>query len=359
MSRLTGTVSVALLLFVLMNSFHQSADDKLTPYPFPKLHFFPEMPVSPDNPVTVEGASLGRYLFYDTLLSKNYNLSCGSCHRQEAAFSDSPERFSDAGNGPELLRNTPPLFNLAWYPSYFWDGRAATIEDQVLHPIREGGEMNAGTDEIVNRLNNHPVYPQKFEMVFEATTIDSSHLAKALGQFLRTLISHNSKFDKVLRRELTLNKDEYDGFVLLNEQNKGNCLHCHTSDSDVLGTTAQFSNNGLDYVKNIHDFKDKGRGGITGNTNDYGRFKIPTLRNIVLTAPYMHDGRFNTIDEVLNFYNTSVQPSPTLDSKINPSKHLALNLTPDELEKMKSFLFTLTDSVFIMNPEFSNPYLLH
>jgi cytochrome c peroxidase len=350
-------VIVLLTLFAaLVIGYSPRFEHQTTPYPFPKLHFFPPMPVNTDNPVTVEGALLGRYLFYDTLLSNNNNMSCGSCHRQEAAFSDSPHKFSMGSDAKFMKRNTPPLFNLAWYPVLFWDGRASNIEDQVLHPLRSKSEMNLSVTEVISRLNSGTFYRPLFYKAFGVNKIDSTHLANALGQFLRTLISYNSKFDRVIRRETVLDSAEHAGFVLANEQNKGNCLHCHSSDADVLGTTTGFSNNGLDKVISHTDFKDPGRGGVTGKAEDYGKFKIPSLRNIALTSPYMHDGRFMTLNDVVAFYNDSIRQSPTLDHRLALFANHEIRLTNDEQIKIIAFLNTLTDSVFIKNPEFSNPF---
>lgn len=327
-----------------------------TPYKFPELKFFPKMPVSFNNPVTVEGSRLGRYLFYDPILSSDSTMSCASCHKQSFAFSNSPSQFSVGRNGVLMKRNTMPLFNLAWYPSFFWDGKAPTLEDQVFHPITAQDEMNMTIADLVKRLNNNTFYTKVFYEVYGSNKIDSVQIKNSLAQFLRTLISHQSKYDKITGGNGSFTKEEYAGFILMNDQTKGDCLHCHTTDANALGTTLKFSNNGLDYVINPENYKDKGRGGVTGKLSDNGSFIIPSLRNILLTAPYMHDGRFKTIDEVLDFYSEGVQQSIFIDSKMEFSHQGGAHLTTEEKRNIIAFLTTLTDSTFISNPEYGNPF---
>ena len=327
-----------------------------TPYHFEKVRYFPEMPTSKANPVTKEGVELGRYLFYDTILSENYTFSCASCHKQEFAFSDSPNQFSKGVNGELLDRNTMPLYNLAWYPSMFWDGRATSIENQVFFPVRAHNEMNLNWTEAEKRIQKSKFYKPLFKKVFGDNNIDSNRISLAIAQFERTLISSNSKFDQVLRGEKYLTADEYEGYGLINDQTKGDCLHCHTTDGNWLGTTLKFSNNGLDDYKTAVEYLDKGLATGTNNSSDIGWFKIPSLRNVGVTAPYMHDGRFKTLKEVLDFYSEGVNQSYNVDSKMGFAHQGGANLTEDEKEKIIAFLLTLTDSIFIKNPEFSNPF---
>jgi cytochrome c peroxidase len=346
---------IVVLLFCMIFIAAVPADKKPTPYPFPVLHFFPPLPQSPHNPVTVEGADLGRHLFYDPLLSYNRDMSCATCHRQENAFSDAPNPLSK-GNKIFTTRNTMPLFNLAWYPSFFWDGRASTIEEQVFHPLRDTNELNLPWIEAADRVSKSLFYKEKFEAAFGSREIDSTLISLAIGQFLRTLLSYQSKFDRVLAGNDYFNKDEYEGFVLMNDMTKGDCLHCHTTDANALGTIGTFSNNGLDPVFEVSLYKDKGLGGFSNDTSDYGKFKIPSLRNLALTAPYMHDGRFATLEEVLDFYSEGVHLSANIDSKMGLAHRGGVKLTSDEKINIIAFLNTLTDSTFITNPEFSNPF---
>jgi len=342
-----------IICLVLLFGFKGSI---LTPYSFPELKYFPIMPVSELNPVTNEGAELGRFLFYDPLLSLDSTISCSSCHRQEVAFSDSPNKVSFGVNNVKGIRNTPPLYNLSWYPSLFWDGRARDIENQIFHPVRNKDEMNLNWVVAAKRIKESPFYSEKFREVFGSQKIDSNLIVKAIGQFERTLLSYNSKYDKVLKGEAYLSKEEYEGFVLMNDQTKGDCLHCHTTDGDALGTTLKFSNNGLDFNTEDSNFMDNGKGAISHNTFENGMFKIPSLRNIAITSPYMHDGRFESLEEVLNFYSEGVIVNANIDSKMVSAHKGGVHLNPEEKKNIISFLNTLTDSVLITNPKWGNPF---
>lgn len=343
---------------IILSLFVVSFDTKQAPIPykFPELKLFPQMPLSKNNPVTIEGVNLGRYLFYDPILSSDSSLSCASCHSQKFAFSDSPNRFSIGRNGIMSKRNTMPLFNLAWYPAYFWDGRVSSIEEQIFHPVRDSNEMNLDWRVAALRIKNSNLYPTKFKKAFGNSNIDSVLIANSIAQFLRTLLSYQSKYDQVLNGKTFFSKDEYEGFTLVNDQSKGDCLHCHITDGDALGTTLTFSNNGLDYAKNPNEYKDKGRGEVTGKLQDYGKFIIPSLRNLAFTAPYMHDGRFKTLEEVIDFYSDGIKPSANIDSKMEFVHQGGAKLKSEDKKKIIAFLKTLSDSTFITNTEFSNPF---
>lgn len=327
-----------------------------TPYNFPPTPFFPNLPTNTLNPTTEEGVMLGRYLFYDTILSKNYDMSCGSCHKQAAAFSNGPNQFSIGHNGIPTKRNTLPLFNLAWNPAFFWDGRAATLEAQVFHPVRDSNEMNLEWKIAEKRIRKSHFYQPLFKAAFGNQLIDSTLISKAIAQFLRTLISNQSKFDKALERKDSLNLEEYEGFVLVNNMVKGDCLHCHLTDGNALTTIGQFSNNGLDTASNALNYKDIGYGNTTGLLKDYGKFRTPSFRNLVFTAPYMHDGRFATLEQVLDFYSEGVHASVNVDSKMSSARLGGVYLTQDEKKKIIAFLHTFTDSSFVENKNFSNPF---
>ncbi len=338
----------------LLLLFAFSTSQKVQRYVFPELKGFPPMPLPADNAVTVEGVALGRQLFYDPVLSKEGTLSCASCHRQEAAFSDAPFAFSKGRNGLKTRRNTPPLFNLAWYPSLFWDGRAASIEDQVFHPVRDTAELASVWTEVAVRVARKATYRRQAKAAFGAAPIDSVLIAKAIGQFLRTLLSYRSKYDRVLAGKDFFTPDEYQGFVLINDMSEGDCLHCHSTDGDALGALPGFSNNGLD--RDIPPAGDGGRGEVTGVPADWGKFKIPTLRNVALTAPYMHDGRFATLEEVLQFYSTGVQQSATIDAKMSYAHAGGVQLSKEKQQQIIAFLKTLSDTAFIHDPSFKNPF---
>ena len=350
--RKVGTSLVAISFFI----FSFSGEFTTTPYKFPELKFFPKMPVAVSNPVTVEGVNLGRHLFYDPILSIDSSMSCASCHNQKSAFSDSPNSFSNGSNGILMKRNTMSLFNLAWYPAFFWDGRATSIEEQVFHPVRETNEMNLQWTIAADRLERNEFYKSLFNLTFGNQKIDSVQIANAIAQFLRTLISYQSKYDQVLNGKAHFTKEENEGFVLVNDQTKGDCIHCHITDGDVLGTTLVFTNNGLDTILNPQDYKDKGRGAVTGKVADNGKFIVPSLRNIAFTSPYMHDGRFKTLNEVIEFYSSGVKASANIDSKMEFVHQGGARLTTKEKQKIISFLLTLSDSTFVTAKQFSNPF---
>ena len=327
-----------------------------TPYKFPDLIYFPKMPISAENPVTYEGAELGKYLFYDAILSQNYKMSCASCHKQSQAFSDAPNAFSVGNQQILSKRNTQPLFNLAWYPAFFWDGRAKTLEKQVFHPVRDANEMNLNWQEAEKRVRKSKFYQKKFRLAFGEEKIDSILISKAIGQFMRTLLSYNSKFDRVLARKDTLTKAEYEGLVLMNDMTKGDCLHCHSTDGDALGTMRIFSNNGLDAIFETQKYTDKGLGSTTQKLQDNGKFKVPSVRNLAFTAPYMHDGRFATLEQVLDFYSEGVFLSANIDAKMASAHQKGVHLTEEEKKNIIAFLKTLNDSSFVKNAEFANPF---
>jgi cytochrome c peroxidase len=317
-------------------------------------YFFPDIPKQNNVIIDSNYAEIGRYLFYDPILSKDLDRSCASCHKQENAFADD-RRFSIGIEKKEIKRNTLPLFNLAWYYGYFWDGRASTLKSQIREPIHDKHELNASWHLIEERLKESDLYRGLVEKKLPDTPIDSNLVIEALSQFESTLISDGSKYDKVLLGNDHFNADEYAGFLLVNEKTKGNCLECHTSDANALGTIGRFSNNGLDMAETADDFPDKGVGGISGKGSDMGKFKIPSFRNLVFTAPYMHDGRFNTLEEVVDFYADSVKSNYSIDPKM--SAHLgSKNLNKKERAQIVAFLKTMSDSSFVIDQRFSNPF---
>jgi cytochrome c peroxidase len=265
---------------------------------------FPAVPEHIKAQVTEHGAELGRFLFYDSILSLEGNLACASCHRQEYAFSEGPVNVSALTKNAPLPRNTPALFNMAWGTSFFWDARAGTLQEQVLEVVRSDHEMQLDWKLAEKRLRKSPFYRRLFAAAYGDRTIDSSLIADAITQFELTLLSTDSKYDRVLRGETYFSEDEYKGFVLMNEQTKGDCMHCHVTDGGVLGTTGGISNNGLDDAAALLKAIDQGRFQATKNDKDRGAYKIPSLRNLLYTAPYMHDGRFATLEEVVAFYSS-------------------------------------------------------
>lgn len=312
-----------------------------------------------DNPLTVEGVDLGRHLFYDKLLSRDRTISCASCHKQQFAFSDD-KAFATGIDNQLTTRSSMSLANLSYQSAYFWDGRVKTLEEQSLHPIQDSREMDLDLPELINRLNDSGLYTKKFNLAFPDEEITDKLIGKALAQFEATLVSGNSKYDKTQLGQIQATDQEKRGKNLffthpeasLNLRG-GNCGDCH---SGFLTYSEEFSNNGLD--ENPTDF---GLENFTGNKDDRAKFKITSLRNIELTAPYMHDGRFKTLEEVLDHYNEHIKSSATLDPQIpaasNDVNGLSLGLTEQEKEDIIAFLRTLTDDEFTTNPAHSNPFI--
>jgi cytochrome c peroxidase len=309
-------------------------------------------------PATLKTDSLlvdiGRYLFYDPILSSDSTISCSSCHIQSRAFSDNSKRFSTGVNDSSTTRNSMPLFNLAWNSHFFWDGRVTSIEEQVLHPVRSINEMNLSWTEAENRISSSAFYRLKFEKL--NLKIDSLSIAKAIAQFEITIVSDNSKFDSVIRGETKFTEIEREGFLIVNDQSQGDCLQCHPTDAGSLGTTLEFTNNGISQVDNLKEYPDFGYWINTKDSTDIGKFKTPTLRNIMLTDPYMHDGRFSTIEEVLDHYNKNLQPTLNIDPKMRYASAHGANLNEEQISAIIAFLHTLTDKALLSDPALSNPF---
>jgi cytochrome c peroxidase len=308
-------------------------------------------PVIPsDNLQTVEGIALGKQLFFETKLSADNTQSCASCHDPKLAFTDDA-RFSEGIDGLVGNRNSMPIFNVAWNfdEQFFWDGRASSLQKQAFDPVRNPVEMHNTWSNLAATLQQDTRYPELFYKAFGTRKIDSVLVTKAIAQFERTLISGNSKFDKHLRNEIPLTTQELNGFAVFMDETKGDCFHCHGSDKNPLWTDNQFHNNGLDAV-----ITDEGLAKVTGSPNDKGKFKSPSLRNLAFTAPYMHDGRFSTLEQVINHYSEGLQNSSTIDPLMKKVSTGGVGLTPQEKSDLKAFLLSLSDSDFINNPAFQN-----
>ena len=319
--------------------------------------WLPPVPVPPDNLLTTDGVALGRMLFYDPILSSDSTLSCASCHKQERAFTDGLA-VSTGVLGISGKRSAMSLANLAYNTrGFFWDGRTGSLETQALIPVEDHIEMNENWDNVVQKFRNHATYPALFRKAFGIelkSQITKELAAKALAQFQRTLISGNSRYDQIIwaqqgwltdqeQRGLELFFIEFAGTV----QHPG-CSHCHFN---PLFTDNNFRQNGLEDVPDLLSFPDPGRGAISGIANDNGKFRVPTLRNIELTAPYMHDGRFATLEQVLDHYATGGHGVSNEDPNILP-----FVLDAQQKEDLIAFLKTLTDQTFLTNPNFSNPF---
>jgi cytochrome c peroxidase len=326
-----------------------------TPQPLNIPAIFQENIIAPiipiDNPQTVEGIALGKKLFFDPILSADNTQACASCHKPQNAFTD-PARFSIGIDGLAGNRNSMPLFNLAWNydENFFWDGRVFSLEHQAIEPVLNPIEMHNTWEIVVSRLQNHDIYPQLFNEAFGNIPITKELATKAIAQFERTLISANSKFDRYSLGQATLTPQEQNGLNVFMDETRGDCFHCHGNPNNPLWTDNIFHNNGLDAV-----ITDLGLGEISGDPADNGKFKSPSLRNLAFTAPYMHDGRFNTLDEVINHYSEGLQYSPTIDPLMKKVAEGGVHLTPQDKQDLKAFLLSLSDPSFINNPDFQNP----
>jgi cytochrome c peroxidase len=317
-----------------------------------------------NNPITNEGATLGRVLFYDKNLSANGTTSCASCHKQDKGFSDDA-KLSLGFNGGKTGRHSMSLINARYYPRgrFFWDERANTLEEQVLMPFQDPVEMGMTLAEVVAKVESQPYYRDLFEKAFGSPEITADKISKSLAQFVRSIVSYTSKYDAG-RALVPAPGANFPNFTPEENLGKniffapipnggGGCFGCHTTEAFV-GTNPGTHNNGLD----AQSTTDLGVGGVIGNPAANGRFKSPSLRNIELTAPYMHDGRFNTLEEVVEHYNSGVQNHPNLSPALRGPNNtpVRLNLSPSQKAALVAFLKTLTDTELAKEPKWSNPF---
>ena len=322
-----------------------------TPYSLEIPSTLPPIAIPLDNPLTEEGVALGRMLFYDPILSGDETQACASCHMQASGFTDSA-RFSTGIDGLQGGRNAMVAFNLAWSPTMFWDGRAGSLEEQALGPVINPIEMHETWPNATEKLNVHSEYPDLFKKAFDIDEIDSNYVVKAIAQFERTLISGNSKWDKWIRGEVMLTEQELRGWDLFNIDGPyvgADCFHCHGAPHF---TDFTFHNNGLDTDETFFDL---GLYEVTESNLDKAKFKTPTLRNIEVSGPYMHDGRFTSLEEVVEHYNSGGHSSSTVDPLMKNIGE-GLLLSPEDKLALVAFLRTLTDEEFLSNQDFSNPF---
>lgn len=317
---------------------------------------FPKPATIPDNPLSDEGVQLGRHLFYDPILSSDSSLSCASCHNPRTAFTDNVA-FSKGVTGELGSRSSMSVLNAVYASKgYFWDGRAATLEDQALQPVENPVELHEQWPNVEDKLRRHPLYPAMFRKAFGIQSrkeISKELAAKAISQFERILITgQNSIYFKQKRGEIFFSDDEQTGHDMFFDLDPllqdAECNHCHAV---PFFTANDFFNNGLDSAASYSEFKDPGRGKITGVSADTGKFKAPTLFNIALTAPYMKDGRFKTLEEVVEHYNSGGHGSPNKNPLIYP-----LRLSNKQKKQLISFLKTLTDTTYLQNPDIFSPF---
>jgi cytochrome c peroxidase len=305
----------------------------------------PKVSFPKDNPLTPEGVELGRMLFEEPRLSRGDAQSCANCHQRENSFADH-RKLSVGAEGMSGRRNTMPLVNLAWAEGFFWDGRAKSLREQALLPIQDANEMNETLERVITKLENSQKYSKQFAKAFGSTNITAARVGLALEQFLLTLVSQDSKFDRAARKLTTLTAQEQRGlqlFVTESDPTRGlrgaDCFHCHGGN---LFSNQQFMNNGLEPRS-----KDLGRMEVTNREEDRGKFKVPTLRNVAVSGPYMHDGRFATLEEVVDHYNGKLHRSATLDPNLAKHPESGLGLDDSDKAALVAFLKTLTDESFI------------
>ncbi len=375
--RLNGSLLPWFLAIILSFISCKKPDPDPEPYvPVPYTiripRYFPDkLNIPADNPMTVEGVALGRYLFYDGRLSGRTDpdslMTCSTCHLQSRSFECGIDHPKFTGGRTFGLTGvyTPhymmPLINLVWNKSgYLWNGKIylenpvsgfRNLEDLVWLGIAAPHEMNGDTARVAALFQSIKGYPELFRKAFGTEKVSVKNMGRAIAQFVRTLISSDSRFDKFLAGELQLTASERRGYALFMTEQGGDCFHCHGGEGNPLFTTNLFYNNGKDsvFVDQADRFK------ITGDQADIGAYKAPTLRNIAFTAPYMHDGRFKTLDEVLTFYNSGLVWSPAISPLMHHIGTHGIRLTPAQLQDLKSFLLTLSDSSFLVNPAFSRP----
>ncbi|MGP8021519.1 MAG: MbnP family protein [Limisphaerales bacterium] len=312
-----------------------------TPYRLTISAFAPQPNLPSDNPPTVEGVELGGKLFFDRRLSANNSESCATCHNPQYAFSQ-PLKVSRGAEGDLGTRNAMSLENLAWKDSFFWDGRATTLREQVLQPIQNSIEMHESLTNLVAKISAALVYHRLFADAFGTPKITPDRIARALEQFLITQVSFDSKYDHVMNGTAKFSREEARGYILFNTeydpyhgQFGADCFHCH---GGPLFQSQDFANNGLDST-----FKDLGRYNVTKRDGDKGKFAVPSLRNVAVTGPYMHDGRFQTLERVVEHYCTGMKRSATLDPNLAKHPDGGVPLTDADKKALVAFLKTLTD----------------
>lgn len=297
------------------------------------------------NPLTEKGFELGKKLFYDGRLASDGVVSCGFCHIQEDAFTHHGHTFSHGVGESIGTRNTPSIQNLAFQTTFMWDGATNHLDLQPIIPLTSPIEMDGNFENIISMMKNDSSYKKLFKQAFSNGEINTENMLKALGQFMVMATSSNSRFDKYRRNENggTLSTNELEGYAIFNQK----CASCHATD---IFTDNSFRNNGLPVNPALNDV---GRYRVTELSEDLYKFKVPSLRNIEKTAPYMHDGRFYTLDAVLEHYNNGVVNSETLDSTLNSNSTLGIPLTNNEKTKIIAFLKTLTDNQYLTDKRFS------
>ncbi|WP_306642349.1 cytochrome-c peroxidase [Sanyastnella coralliicola] len=328
-----------------------------TPYVLNYPAHIPPPSIPEDNQLTVQGVRLGKMLFHEPLLSADGSQSCASCHDQTNAFSDTAQ-FSIGVNGLPGGRQAMAVMNMAWNTNgFFWDGRAPLLRDQSLLPIQDELEMDETLENVISKLSNSQAYKDQFTRAFGDSEINALRMSLAMEQFMNSIVSFDSKYDRYLAGIEQLTESEERGrqlyFTEFNpffpDESGADCEHCHGGGNFE---NDEYMNNGLDAEG---EFEDDGFYDVTGNEADRGKFKVTSLRNIALTPPYMHDGRFNTLEEVIEHYNEGIQSSASLDPALEATIETGLMLDDQDIQDLVAFLHTLTDINFTENPEYQAP----
>lgn len=336
-----AVVILSLLCFVTLASCKKEIIEAVQQFVgFEKPVHFPEPTYHFDtNPITEDGFELGRRLFYEPRLSRNNTVSCGSCHIQASAFTHHGHDVSHGIDDRLGRRNAPPIMNLAWHTSFNWDGGVFDLDMQPIVPITTHEEMDETIDNVLKKLREHADYPALFKKAFGTEDITSARLLKALSQFQLMAISSNAKYDSVMRNEMTFTTTEQAGYAVYQSK----CASCHT---EPLFTDFSFRNNGIGIGFN----NDSGRYEVTLNIEDLYKFKVPSLRNLKYTAPYMHDGRYYTLDAVLDRYAQAKAHVQNIDPIFDKGDGTyGINLSTEERTQLKAFLNTLNDEHFVRN----------
>ena len=312
-----------------------------TDYTFIAPSHFPEATYTfENNPITEYGFKLGRKLFFDPILSIDNSVSCGNCHLQQVAFADGPNHPVSVGVEDRIgIRNAPSLANMAFFKEYFWDGGVTHLDFVPINAIESEFEMDETLSNVVDKLNQSDAYQALFKEAFGVNTITSPYLLHALSQFTLMMVSDKSKYDLYIRGEIDLSQQEMRGYQLFNQK----CATCHSGN---LQTDFSYRNNGIDSI-----FSDVGRALITEIVSDEGKFRVPSLRNVERTAPYMHNAKFNSLKEVLDHYSSGIKQSSTLD----PLLQEGIALSENDKNDIIAFLGTLTDYDFIADERFFAP----
>ena len=298
------------------------------------------------NPITPSGFELGRELFYEGDLSRDGTISCAECHSQASGFTHHGHDVSHGIDNLKGTRNAPPIQNMAFQKEFFWDGGVFDLDLFSIAPIENPIEMDEKLGNVLEKLRKKEKYTNLFQQAYGSKEINTERFLKALSQFMNSLVSANARYDKYVRKETggTLSEEELAGMAIFKQK----CASCHAGE---LFTDQSYRNNGLA----IYDKEDTGRARITQNDKDNYKFKVPSLRNIAVTAPYMHDGRFYSLEAVLKHYNESVVDSPTLDGSLKKNQKLGIQTNTNEQKKLIAFLKTLTDDTFLKNKRFAAP----